>query len=183
MQIGRNGQYADSLEHVGEGAAGIVPAEVDEIARLARYGDAFGRERDWFTADGDRGVQLARLPSLAIAHEAMPGAMGRLCKRLLIVARHGWLEAEDLDHGAGVLAEQQAGPNDPGVVEDKQCTVRQAVGQVAEERLADLPTAIDEQFGGVALGQGVLRNPIVGECVRVIADVYLLGGMHNGGQM
>ena len=106
VQIGRNGQYADSLEHVGEGAAGIVPAEIDEIARLARYGDAFGRERNRFTVDGDRDVQLARLPSLAIAHEAMPSAMGRLCKRLLIVARHGWLEAEDFDHGAGVLTEQ-----------------------------------------------------------------------------
>ena len=106
VQIGRNRQHADSLEHVGEGAAGIVPVEIDEIARLARYGEAFGRERDWFTADGDCGVQLARLPSLAVAHEAMPGAMGRLCKRLLIVARHGWLEAEDFDHGAGVLTEQ-----------------------------------------------------------------------------
>ena len=54
------------------------------------------------------------------------------------------LQAEDLDTGAGLLVEEEAGLDDAGVVADQQVTLVEVLGDVLERRVGDVPVPIEQ---------------------------------------
>ena len=116
------------------------------------------------------------MPLLFVANEAEPLAGVGLTEVLLIVARGVWLEAEDLDEGACLLAEAEAGLYYLGVVVDEECVGGQQLGYVAEGAMGDVALAIDEQLGLVTLGDGITGYLFGGQGIVVVADMELARG-------
>ena len=88
-------------------------------------------------------------------------------------------EAEDLDEGAGLLAEVQSRLYHPGVVEDQQAVGGQYPGQVVEVVFLDDSLSVDQQFGVVALREGKLGDAFVGQRIIEILDANILCFLHN----
>ena len=83
-------------------------------------------------------------------------------------------EAEDLDGGAGLLLEEEAGMDDAGVVEGQQGVLRQEVGEVVEVVLREVVATEAEELGVVALREGVFGYAVVGQGVVVVLDADVL---------
>ena len=100
VQVGRDGNLADSLQHVGKGdAISFLPTAVPvkgDFPRVAALLAARGCQDDLTALDGDSLRQGALFPALAVAHQALPHAVARGLEYLLIVARQHRFQAEDL---------------------------------------------------------------------------------------
>ena len=115
-------------------------------------------------------VQRAILPLLQVAYHTPPRAMATCLEYLLIVDRSSGLHQKYLYQGTGRLAKVHAGLNDLGIIENHQCARGQIGWQMVENILAHLAMLIDKQLAVVALGQGELSYPLIGQRVVIITD-------------
>ena len=172
VQIGGDGQHACRVEDVGEGVAGVIPAEANLVGVAVR-GDLLGRERHALLADGDAAAQRALLPLLQVAYEAGPGARLRLLKHKGVVVWRVGLQAEHLDAGARLLLKQQARLDHPRVVIHQQGVGGHEVGDVLKLAFFDLSRSIEQQLRFVSFRQGEFGNALIGQRIVVILHTYL----------
>ena len=138
--------------------------------------DDFGAEGDGAEGEGKRTV----VPLLLVADKAEPLAAGALLKIVLIVAGKVGLKAEDLDEGAGGLAEAEPRLDDLGVVVNEQCSGGQEVGYLAEGVLADEALAIDKELRLVALRHGIACYALGGQLIGIVGNMDVLWRQEKG---
>ena len=177
VEIGRYGQFADGLEYLRKGHAGVVPGETYLVAGAARA-EALGGEREAAARYGDFAAEQSLLPLLEVPHKAGPGDLARPCEGFLIVGGRVRLKAEHLDERARMLVEMQAGLYHLRIVENHQRALGYVAGQTAENILARrFSGTVQEELGGVAVGLRILGYPCLGQVVGVVADVYVFRGL------
>ena len=64
------------------------------------------------------------------------------------------------------------GRHDLGVIEDHQGSFRKQFRNIPEDIFIDLAVLIAEQFGCVALGEGIFRDALVGKIVIIVLNMY-----------
>ena len=182
VQVGRNGYLAYGIEQRGKGHLVAIPGK-GNFPRVAATLAARGRECELAAVDLDHLRERTLLPALAVAHQAQPGAGTGGLEYLLVVARQHWLEAEDFDRGAGVLAETQAGVDDARVVVDEHRALWQQCRHLVEAVLAHaLRGRKLQQLALLPLVQGVLGDALVGQGIVVVGYLqilYFLFQCHN----
>ena len=178
VQVRRQRDLARRLEHRGEGQGCGRPAELD-VGILVVLRDALRREGDRLSAYVEFHRERALLPAFGVADETSPthgrrGGEGHLVVLLGLKAKH-------LDARACGLVELQAGADDLGLVEDQQGALGQEVADVLELRLLYPAVLEHQQLGGVALGQGVLGDAVLGQRVVVglNSDVFYSAHLRN----
>ena len=96
IQIGRNGQFADAVEHFGPTYARAVPREAHFVSGAA-HAEPFGAQGQCDAADSDGAFERAFFPFFQITDHAGPRHRAAGGKRLLIVERGVGFEAKHLD--------------------------------------------------------------------------------------
>ena len=144
MQIGRDRQYAESVQYIREVGAWLVPEEAHVVGVSLRL--QFLRLEDYLLAV-HRHVTFQDgpcLPFAGVADHAFPDTFADGLEGEHVVVRADRLQAEDLDTGAGLLVEEEAGLDDAGVVADQQVTLVEVLGDVLERRVGDVPVPIEQ---------------------------------------
>lgn len=146
MQVGRDRQYAESVQNVREVGAWLVPEEAHVVGVSLRL--QFLRLEDHLLAV-HRHVTFqdgARLPLAGVADHAFPDALAYGLEGEYVVVGAYRLQTEDLDAGAGLLVEEEARLDDAGVVADQQIPLVEVLGDVLERRVGDVPVSIEQQL-------------------------------------
>ena len=96
VQVGRNRQFAHSIQYFSKADMLIIPFKFNELAgtvlTLSR-----SLEDQGFVLYRQFALQGSVLPLLLIADDAQPRTASRSLKHLLVVSRSVWLQEENLD--------------------------------------------------------------------------------------
>ena len=178
VQVGRDGQFADGIEHLGKGDIVGIPRKAHLVPGVA-HPEAFRTQCQLAAVHGNGPFQHTLLPLLQIADQARPAASAPLREGELIIGRGVRFQAKDFDEGARSLAKMQTGIDDLGIIEDHQLARRQEGGQIAEDALRHLPAAVHQEFGTVPFGQGIFGDALFGQRILVFRDADMLRCRHS----
>ena len=156
-----------------------IPGELYDLAgSVCTY--AFCREYGVLPVYAQGAVQQSLLPFLAVAYKTVPLAFAAAGKVLLILGRQGWLQEEYLDKctrltgiRGGFLMEMESCADDFRIVEHHEGSLGKVVGNVAENVLGNVAVAVYQQFAAVTLRQRIFCNPVVGQMVVVVPNMYV----------
>ena len=170
VEVGRQGDDSGGLDDLGEGgSAGPLEVHHPGVAHGLAAGGGEGGSVAGIYVEGEG----PGFPLLVVADEAGPGAKPALGEGFGDIHAVGF-EAEDLNGGAGLLLEEEAGMDDFGVVEGQEGVLRQEVREVVEVVLRKVVAAEAEELGVVALREGVFGDAVVGQGVVVVLDADVL---------
>ena len=150
VQVRRNGNLAQRLEHRGKCHFVAIPAE-DYLKCVATALATGGTDGDGLAIDGDRLRERTALPALAVAHQAQPCALAGGLENELVIVGSDRFEAEDLDLAACGFAKAQTGVDHARVVIDEHGIAGQQLWHFLENVLFNGVVFVHEHLALLAL--------------------------------